>query len=74
MADETDIPKFLWRIVHSISFALMWLMVNVFLGLYLGLGVVNGKISLGNILFYCWFVISFAALLRYFYLKWKNHL
>jgi hypothetical protein len=69
---EPDVRKYLWKIVYSLFFGLLWLFSNSIIGIYFGYGIIEGKPSLGNFLFYTWLAGSLAALLWYYYLIWKN--
>jgi hypothetical protein len=68
---EEDAQEFLWRVVKSISSGLLWLMINMTLGIYIGLLIFEGSPSLGNIIFYCWLLASLGLLIYYLYRVWK---
>jgi hypothetical protein len=70
---EPEVRKYLRKILNSLFVGLLWLSVNVLAGLYWGWGIINGKLSMGNILFYLWFLLSLAALLWYYYKVWKSN-
>jgi hypothetical protein len=46
--------------------------LNVLGGLYWGYASINGKLSVGNILFFAWFILSLLALLYYYYRIWST--
>ena len=75
MAEEFEpgVRKYLMKILNSLCFGLLWLSLNVLGGLYCGYGIVKGKLSLGNILFFCWFILSLAFLLYYYYRTWRKY-
>jgi hypothetical protein len=69
---EPDIKEFLIRIVQTISISIAWLLVNMCVGIYWGFAFFDNDPSLGNYIFYVWFLISLAWLIRYFRKKWKG--
>jgi hypothetical protein len=71
---EPDVREFLVRIMQTISMSIVWLVVNMTLGIYFDLAFFVGHPSIWNYLFYLWFLISFGLLLHYFHKKWKGKL
>jgi len=69
MEDETR--NFLVQIANTISFVLLWMMVNVLLGIYMGLGFFEGYPTWKNITYYSLLIISFILLFRHLKRKWK---
>jgi hypothetical protein len=69
---EPDVKDFLQRIIKSIFLGLIWIMLNSTIGIYFGLMFVNDKITIGNILFYIFFIGSLALLIRFYYRIWKK--
>lgn len=69
---DPDVRKYLKKVLNSMMMGLLWLFVNSSLGIYFGLGLLNGKLSLTNILFYCWLILSLGLLLWYFYRVWRK--
>jgi hypothetical protein len=69
---EPDVRKYLFKVLNSLCYGLLWLALNVLGGLYWGYATVNGKLSAGNILFYTWFILSLAALLYSYYRIWST--
>ena len=69
---EPDVRDFLLRIVNTISMGLVWLLVNMSVGIYYGFAFFEDKPSLGNYIFYVWFILSMVLLLRYLKKKWKG--
>lgn len=70
--EETDVQDFLQRIVWSISAGLVWLLINMTAGIFGGWLFFDNRPTIGNIIFYCWMVISMAALLRFLYRTWNK--
>jgi hypothetical protein len=50
----------------------MWLALNVLGGIYWEYGIIHNGISLANVLFFSWFILSTGLLLRYYYRTWKE--
>lgn len=71
---EEDVKEFLLRIVQTISMAMLWLLLNMTIGIYFDLAFFQGSPSIGNYIFYIWFIISLSFLLLYFRKKWKQAL
>jgi hypothetical protein len=69
---EPDVRKYLRKILYSLVFGLLWLYSNAIIGIYFEYGIIAGKPTIGNFLFYAWLVGTLAALLRYYYRTWKN--
>ncbi|MHA4809253.1 hypothetical protein ACX0G9_14170 [Flavitalea flava] len=69
---EPDIQDFLKKIVSSIFLSLIWMMVNMTLGIYFGLFFPDGKFGIGNLLFYIFLLGTFFFLLRFLYRTWKK--
>jgi hypothetical protein len=80
MEEEPDIPEkdpnqmdydlfnFLIKIMRTMFIGLFWMLINVFLGLYLGFAEPEASTPGRMIFFYSWFVISLSA---YIYLTWR---
>lgn len=60
---EPGIREFFRRIVATISLLILWMIINLTLGIKYELAFIEDKVRWYNILFYCWFVISLAALI-----------
>jgi hypothetical protein len=71
---ENDAKDFLLRIVRTIIAALLWLIVNVFIGIYMGWMFFYESPTTGNYIFYCWMLISLVVLLFYFRKLWNRPL
>jgi hypothetical protein len=69
---EPEMIAFLIRIVQTISVGLLWMLVNMTLGIYYGFAFFINKPTIGNYLFYIFFLASLAALIYYFIKKWKG--
>ena len=69
MEDETR--DFLVLIANTISIVLLWMMINVLLGIYIGLGFFEGSPSWQNITYYLFFIVSLFLLVKHLKKKWK---
>ena len=69
---EPEVKRFLQKVVWTLSGALLWLTVNIFLGVYKEMAFPEGKLTLWNIFFYVFALITLAFLILYFYRLWKN--
>ncbi len=69
---EPGIKKYLLRIVNTLSLGLLWLALNSTIGIMYDYAFVHEKLSTGNILFYCWFVLSLTAYLWYVIRLWSK--
>jgi len=69
---EPDVRAFLITIMQTISMALLWMLVNMSIGIYYGFGFFEGHPNWKNYIFYVWFLASFAWLINYFRKKWRG--
>ncbi|TMI82840.1 MAG: hypothetical protein E6H10_08905 [Bacteroidetes bacterium] len=69
---EPEAKKYLLKVLNSLSFGLLWLALNVLGGLYWGYAIIEEKLSMSNILFFAWFVLSLIALLYCYYRIWRK--
>jgi hypothetical protein len=69
---EPEVKRFLQKVVWTISGAMLWLTINMFLGIYKELGFPNGHLTLWNILFYAFSLLTLALLIIYYFRLWKN--
>jgi hypothetical protein len=71
---EEDASRFLKKIVRTIAIAILWLMINMTFGIYLGWMFFYGSPTLGNFIFWGWMVLSLVLVLWYLYKVWKSYL
>jgi len=69
---EPEVKDFLKRVVWSIFFGLVWLMLNMTMGIYFDLLFIYEKITIGNIVFYLFALISLGLLIWFYYKTWKK--
>ena len=68
---EENTREFLVRIVNTIAMVLLWMMVNVFIGIYLNYAFFEDQPSWKNYIYYVFFIASFIFLVRHLKRKWK---
>ncbi|MFM8587207.1 MAG: hypothetical protein ACKOBX_02540 [Bacteroidota bacterium] len=71
---EPEIRKFLQRIVWTLSASMLWLLINTLVGLKFEWAIPDKSRLMGNIIFYCWLVLSFVMLMKLFKKLWSQHL
>jgi ABC-type glycerol-3-phosphate transport system permease component len=69
MEDETR--AFLIRIVNTVSIVLLWMMVNVFIGIYKGFAFFEERAGWKNYVYYIFLLASLIALIILLKHKWK---
>jgi type IV secretory pathway VirB2 component (pilin) len=69
---EPEVKDFLKKIVQSVFTGLLWMMINMIAGIYFGWMFIYDKISVGNIIFYVFLIVSLLWLIRFYYRTWKN--
>jgi FtsH-binding integral membrane protein len=69
---EDDAKRFLRKVVSTLTIAILWLIINMTWGIYLGWMVVIDHVNTGNIVFYIWFVLSLALMLFLFAKIWRT--
>lgn len=69
---EPEVKAFLLRIINSLSMVLLWMMVNMTAGIFYNLAFFENTPTMANILYWCFCLFSFAALVVYLRKKWKG--
>lgn len=69
---EDDVREFLVKILNTIAMGMIWLIINMTVGIYFDFAFFENKPGPGNYIFYAWFVISLLLLIRYLIKKWKR--
>lgn len=69
---EPGVREYLLRIVNTLSVGILWMAINSTAGIMYDLAFVHDKITIGNILFYCWFVISLTLFLWWIIRLWSK--
>ncbi len=71
MAMEDETRDFLVKIANTIAMILLWMMANVFFGIYKQLGFFEGSPTWKNWLYYTLAVASLVWVIFYLRRKWK---
>ena len=69
---DPDVKAFLLLIVNTLSWVMIWLMVNMTIGIYFGYAFFEGSPSTGNIIYGIFLLVSFILLFRLIRKKWKG--
>ena len=69
---EKDARDLLTRTLMTVSVGALWMLTNVTLGLWFGWFFFADTPTLGNYIFYAFFLISLIALIRYFIKLWSK--
>ncbi|HRI23456.1 MAG TPA: hypothetical protein PLZ45_02215 [Ferruginibacter sp.] len=68
---EEETRAFLVKILQTISIVLLWMMINVFIGIYKGAAFFEDSPGWKNYLYYVFFLGSLLALVVHLRRKWK---
>lgn len=71
MAMEDETREFLVRIINTVAIVLLWMVLNVFIGIYKGYAFFEDKLDWTNYLYYAFLVTSFVFLIIHLKRKWK---
>ncbi len=71
MRPEDNPVGFLIQIVQTISIILIWMIANVFVGIYFGLAFFEDTPSWQNYLYYAGLLVTLVFLIRYLIKKWQ---
>jgi hypothetical protein len=69
---EPDVRAFLVLVMQSVSVVLLWMLINMTLGIYFDLGFFEGQLTVWNILYYIFFIGTLAMLIIYLRKRWKG--
>jgi hypothetical protein len=69
---EPEIKLFLKIIVQSISMLLLWMLLNTYFGIKLGLLFFDEGVSIWHWVYYILMIASFVWVIRYILKKWKQ--
>ena len=69
---EPGVRQYLIRILNTLSIGVLWMAINSTLGIMYDFAFVHEKISIGNILFYIWFILSLGAFLWWVIRLWSK--
>jgi hypothetical protein len=69
---EPETRDYLRRIVLSLFLGLIWLIVNMTIGIFFEWMFFEGHPTTGNIIFYLFFLFTLLVYLRFLYRTWKK--
>jgi hypothetical protein len=69
---EPGIREFFKRIVMTLSLLILWMMINLTLGIKMNLAFFENEIRWFNIVFYIWLMASFAVLIWLCFKIWQK--
>ena len=68
---EPEVREFLKRIMYSVVLGFTWMMINSTFGIMFGFAFFEDGFTLGNGIFYVWFIASLAFILWLYVKLWK---
>jgi hypothetical protein len=68
---EPAIRLFLKTIVQTLSMMVLWMLLNAFFGIKLGLMFLDENITIWHGVYYMGMLVSFYFVMRYIIAKWK---
>jgi hypothetical protein len=71
---DPDLKIFFSKIIKSLSSGILWMLLNMTLGIFFDFGFIHSGISLANILFYIFLLSTLFALIWYLSRLWKENL
>ena len=69
---EPGIKEFFKRLTTCISLFILWMAINMTVGIKYGFAFFEDRIHTANIIFYVWLIVSFIALILFYIQLWKK--
>jgi len=69
---EPEIKEFFRRLVSTMSYLVLWMGVNIAIGIRYGYAFPEDRVHWSNIVFYIWVLISLSALIWFYTRLWKK--
>ena len=69
---EPGIKEFFKRLATSIAMFILWVAINMTIGIKYKYALFSDHIGIGNIIFYVWLILSFIALVIFYINLWKK--
>ena len=69
---EPGVREYLIRILNTLSLGLLWMVINTTAGIMYDLAFVHEHVTVGNILFFTWALLSLGAYLWYVIRLWRK--
>jgi hypothetical protein len=67
---EPEVREFLQKIVWSLSAIMVWMLINILVGIKWGYALFEKGHTLGSVIFYIWIMISSYFLFRLYQKFW----
>jgi hypothetical protein len=67
---DPDVKKFLIKVLHALSYGVIWILASVTAGIYFHLAYADGHPVIFTVLFYTAMLAGLWFLLRYYYRIW----
>jgi len=71
---EPEVRAYLVRILNTISVSVLWLIICTTAGIQFDYAFINETISIGNIVYYIWLVLSLGLYIWYLIRLWSKPL
>ncbi len=71
---EPEVREFLQRISLSLGIGILWMALNSTFGIMLDYAFIHDHVTIGNIIFYIWFVASIILMIWLYIRLWKKQL
>ena len=69
---EPEVREFLQKIVWSLSAIMVWMLINILVGIKWGYALFEKGHTLGSVIFYIWIMISSYFLFRLYQKFWGH--
>ena len=69
---EPGIKEFFKRLAASMAVFILWIAINMTIGIKYEYALCSNGIGVGNIIFYVWLILSFIALVIFYIKLWKK--
>jgi hypothetical protein len=69
---EPETKRYLKNVMTTVFVGLFWMFANVIAGIYFELAFIQGKLNIGNIIYFAIALVSFIFLVRYFIKMWTT--
>ena len=69
---DPEVRKYFIKILNSFVMGLLWMLSIATAGFYFNLAVPQGSMQWYNLLFYALFLLSFGALIWFYFRVWKD--
>ncbi len=69
---DPEVVRMFKKIINGVSAVVLWAMITMTIGIYLGWAFIYESFHFFNAIFYGWFVLSLAGLVYYIVKLWKK--